>query len=154
MNPLLSSSPKANVLQATSEVGSHQQSPSHHTPMSGQDIMSCPRDTVDTPALKEEDKHQKSPKDIDTDPMFVAPITESDDESLALLQRRCQVEMLKQKQNQVLESLKACNVSVPSTSRVELVVEPPDVVMPYVRPSSAPKRFQVIFNWYRPGQAI
>ena len=103
--------------------------------------MSCPRDNVDTPALKEED-NQKSPKDIDTDPMFVAP-TESD-ESFALLQRRCQVERLKQKQNQVLESLKTCNVK-PSTSR-ELVVEPPDIVMPYVRPSSAPKRFQVILK--------
>ena len=131
----MSSSLKANVLQTSCQVGSHQQSPSHHTPMS------CPRNNVDTPALKEED-NQKSPKDIDTDPMFVAP-TESD-ESFALLQRRCQVERLKQKQNQVLESLKTCNVK-PSTSR-ELVVEPPDIVMPYVRPSSAPKRFQVILK--------
>ena len=44
---------------------------------------------------------------------------------------RCQVELLRQKQNQVLESLKTCNIK-----KEELVVEPPDIVMPFLKTKS------------------
>ena len=45
---------------------------------------------------------------------------------------RCQVELLRQKQNQVLESLKTCNIK-----KEELVVEPPDIVMSFLKTKSA-----------------